>query len=126
MEREPQQLELFIDAVGEGPAQIATHAAGKQGLSSPAPVSHGLILRFPVDVWAPRLWQCKVEKVARLLRERKTERGRENLWRSTVQSLFAQMQRRGATGEEIEAQIASFHSAVSWQLSDQQSGPGAA
>jgi hypothetical protein len=126
MEHEPQQLDLFTDAVGEGAAQIATQAAGKQTLPTPAPVLHSLVLRFPVAVWAPRLWQPKVTKVARLLQERKTERGRENLWRSTVQSLFAQMQRRGATGEEIEVQIASFHTAVSWQLSDQQSGPGAA
>lgn len=140
MEREPHQLDLFLDGHREGLAPRSTQTASKQALRSlakePSPSSfeaqrstdrdENNIVRFPVDRWAPSLWQGKVEKVARLLRDRKTERGRQNLWRTTVESLFAQMRRRGATGAEIEKQIDDFHAAVSWSLSDQQSGPGAA
>ena len=137
---DPFQLDLFTRADGEGSAQIATQAAGKQSLPAPAPASPSLltdaghrpcrdettVLRFPVERWAPRLWLVKVDKIARQLRERKTERGRSNLWRSAIETLFSQMRRRGATGSEIDRQIADFHAAVSWALSDQQSGPGAA
>lgn len=139
-EHDPSQLDLFTNADGEGIAQIATQAAGKQSLPAPAPASPAVlidaahrpdrdgitVLRFPVERWAPRLWLGKVDKIASQLMERKTDRGRANLWRSTVETLFAQMRRRGASGAEIDRQIDDFHAAVSWALSDQQSGPGAA
>lgn len=142
MEHDPRQGDLFPDAAGEGPAQRATpERRSKQGLPAPAPVAETppspeqsagpardepKILRFPVERWATRLWEPKVEKTVRLLRERKTERGRQNLWRTTIKTLIAQMLRRGATAQEIEQQISDFHGAVSWTLADQQSGPGAA
>lgn len=138
----PDQFELFPDVGGEGLAQRATKKRrSKQALPAPAPVPQSLprsdakqrlgrdgdnVVRFPTEAWASRLWRPKVEKVSRLLQARKTERGRRNLWSSTVNSLFAQMQRRGATPEECSQQINDFHAAVSWQLSQQQSGPGAA
>jgi len=139
-QHDPFQLDLFTRADGEGLAPRSSQTASKQALPSlvPAPPSRltdavhrpcrdeTTVLRFPVERWAPRLWLVKVEKIARQLRERKTERGRSNLWRSTIETLFSQMRRRGATGSEIDRQIADFHAAVSWALSDQQSGPGAA
>ncbi|WP_338722384.1 DUF6074 family protein [Devosia sp. XK-2] len=141
MEYDPRQMDLFADAGGEGAAQRATKKRrSKPALPAPAPASKaplesdaqqrpgrdGIILRFPTEQWAPRLWQPKVEKVSSLLQERKTERGRQNLWTTTVNTLFAQMRRRGATPDECQQQINDFHAAVAWQLSQQQSGPGAA
>lgn len=142
-ERDPLQLDLFTGDHGDQAAQRATpqrrskppgHAPAKEPSPSELPFDAERriardeinIVRFPVERWAPSLWRGKVGKTARLLQQRKTERGRENLWRSTVQTLFAQMQRRGATGEEIQRQIDDFHAAVAWSLTDQQSGPGAA
>ena len=138
---DPRQLDLFADAGGEGAAQRATNKRrSKPTLPAPAPVHKapvesdaqqrpgrdGIILRYPTERWAPRLWQAKVEKVAQQLIERKTERGRQNLWEAACRTLIVQMQRRGATFEEIERAIDDFHSALALQLSQQQSGPGAA
>jgi hypothetical protein len=142
IDTDERQLDLFANAGEEGLAQRATKKRrSKQALPAPAPVHKNplpsdaqhrlgrdgtIILRFPTEVWAPRLWQSRVEKVSSLLQERKTERGRQNLWTTTVNTLFAQMRRRGATPDECQQQINDFHAAVSWQLSQQQSGPGAA
>lgn len=142
MERDSGQGDLFPDADGEQAAQRATpKRRSKPPVHSPSsaietppkaerqrsPARDEInIVRFPVEVWAPRLWQGKVDKTSQLLNERKTERGRENLWRATVRTLFAQMHRRGATGEEVERQIDDFHAAVSLAMSKRQSGPGAA
>ena len=141
MEHDPRQMDLFADAGGEGAAQRATNKRrSKPALPAPAPASEaplegdaqqrpgrdGIVLRFPTEQWAPRLWHPKVEKIAQQLIERKTERGRQNLWSTACRTLFAQMMRRGATVEEIERNIDDFHAAVAWQLSQQQSGPGAA
>ncbi|MGV8831697.1 MAG: DUF6074 family protein [Devosia sp.] len=117
----PYQLDLFANPAKTAPE---TRPAGCQ--VEDFRHATATVLRFPVERWAPRLWLGKVDKIASLIMERKTERGRANLWRTTIETLFAQMRRRGAGLDEIEVQIADFHAAVSWALSDQQSGPGAA
>jgi hypothetical protein len=75
------------------------------------------IIRFPASVWAPRLWSAKVEIAAQTLVERKTERGRSNYWTRVVDTLAAQMLRRGATEIELNRQLDDFRDAVQAAMS---------
>lgn len=76
-----------------------------------------LVLRFPASVWAPRLWSARVESAAQILMERKTERGRSNYWARLVDTLAAQMLRRGATETELDRQLGDFRDAVQAAMS---------
>lgn len=91
------------------------------------------VIRFPASVWAPRLWAGKVEIAAQTLIDRKTERGRSNYWARLVDTLAAQMLRRGATEVELDDQLDAFREAVQAALSsgqavsrDDHQPPGAA
>lgn len=107
------------------PQDAGAAESGNAPIRQPV-VDPSTVLRFPVRAWAPRLWHSRVEHVARVLQERKTAKGRDNFWSRETASLFSKMTRRGATRSEADAEIADFHAAVSWALSDQQSDPGAA
>lgn len=75
------------------------------------------VIRFPASVWAPRLWAGKVEIAAQTLIERKTERGRSNYWARQVDTLAAQMLRRGATEADLDRQLDDFRDAVQAAMS---------
>lgn len=75
------------------------------------------VIRFPASVWAPPLWAGKVEIAAQTLVERKTERGRSNYWARLVDTLAAQMLRRGATETDLDRQLDDFRDAVQAAMS---------
>ena len=75
------------------------------------------VIRFPASVWAPRLWAGKVDIAAQTLIERKTERGRSNYWARLVDTLAAQMLRRGATEADLDRQLDDFRDAVQAAMS---------
>lgn len=73
---------------------------------------NGSVVRLPASRWGPTVWRRKVAPIALTLESRKTEVGRENAWERMIQTVARQLSTRGATDDEVDAELRKFRKAV--------------